>query len=143
MLKERGNLLNDARNSYELALPVLTTRDAVRARECKEGLAGALTGLAELGPNAGGAKANLRQAKALFQEVVEFATRNTPGRECAGALENLAGVIETTMARHPEDANTARNEIVAHLRRAETIYAEIDDEDGIRRMQSKLIAYDC
>lgn len=138
--KARAAALGAARDSYERALPILTSQDAVRARECKEGLAGALTGLAELRPRS--AKANLRQAKALFQEVVEFARRNTPGREFAGALENLAGVVETTVARHPEDAHIARNEAQALLTEAEETYAEIDDADGVQRMQSRLIPYD-
>ena len=140
IVKERAELLSSARGSYEQALPTLTSTDAVRARECKEGLAGALTGLAELRPQ--GAKANLRQAKALFQEVVEFARRNTPGREYAGALENLAGVVETTVAKHPEEATTARNEVKKLLLEAERVYAQIDNADGVKRMQAKLILYE-
>lgn len=139
VIKRRVAALNVARKSYEDALPILTSQDADRARECKEGLAGALTGLAELRPRS--AKANLRQAKALFQEVVEFARRNTPGREYAGALENLAGVIETTAAKHPEDARTARNEAKVLLEEAELVYDEIDDLVGVDRMKSRLILY--
>jgi len=140
MQKQRADLLASARDSYEAALPVLSSQDAIKAKECKEGLAGALTELAELRPRT--AKANLRQAKALFQEAIEFARRNTPGKKYAGALENLAEVFEIMARRHPEDAQTARDEARALLREAERVYEEADDLDGVRGVQSKLINYE-
>lgn len=136
MQTQRAELLDEARNSYEKALPVLSSEDAIKAKECKEALAGALTELAELRPRS--AKANLRQAKALFQEVIDFARRNTPGMKYAGALENFAEVFTITARRHPEDARAARDEARALLKEAESIYDEVDDADGVRAVQSKL-----
>jgi hypothetical protein len=140
MQKQRADLLMLARDSYESALPILSFQDAIKAKECKEGLAGALTELAELRPRT--AKANLRQAKALFQEAIEFARRNTPGKKYAGALENLAEVFEIMAKRHPEDAQTAHDEARALLREAERVYEEADDLDGVRAVQSKLIRFE-
>ena len=140
MQKQRADLLMLARDSYEAALPILSFQDAIKAKECKEGLAGALTELAELRPRT--AKANLRQAKALFQEAIEFARRNTPGKKYAGALENLAEVFEIMAKRHPEDAQTAHDEARALLREAERVYEEADDLDGVRAVQSKLIRFE-
>lgn len=136
MQTRRAKLLTDARVSYEAALPVLSSKDVIKAKECKEALAGALTELAELRPRT--AKANLRQAKALFQEVIDFARRNTPGMKYAGALENFAEVFVITAKRHPEDARAARDEARALLREAENIYHEVDDVDGLRSVRSKL-----
>lgn len=140
MQKQRADLLASARDSYEAALPVLSSQDAIKAKECKEGLAGALTELAELRPRT--AKANLRQAKALFQEAIEFARRNTPGKKYAGALENLAEVFEIMARRHPEDAQNARDEARALLREAVSVYEDADDLDGVRSVQSKLIRFE-
>lgn len=137
MRTQRAELLSEALKSYEAALPVLSSQDAIKAKECKEALAGALTELAELRPRS--AKANLRQAKALFQEVIEFARRNTPGMRYAGALENFAEVFAITAKRHPEDARAARDEARALLREAESIYIEVDDTERVRAVQSKLI----
>lgn len=139
MKKQRAELLIAAQSSYEAALPVLSSEDAIKAKECKEALAGALTELAELRPRT--AKANLRQAKALFQEVIDFARRNTPGMKYAGALENFAEVFAITAKRHPEDARAARDQAIALLREAESIYGEIDDTEGVRAVQSKLAGF--
>jgi len=138
MKAQRAELLAKAQETYEAALPVLSVEDAIKAKECKEGLAGALTELAELRPRS--AKGNLRQAKALFQEVIEFARRNTPGMKYAGALENFAEVFVVTAKRHPEDARAARDEARKLLQEAERVYEEIDELDGVRAVQSKLIA---
>ena len=43
MQKLRAKLLAQARDSYEAALPVLSSEDVIKAKECKEALAGALT----------------------------------------------------------------------------------------------------
>lgn len=136
MKQQRAQLLTKAQKSYEEALRVLSSEDVIKAKECKEALAGALTELAELRSRT--AKANLRQAKALFQEVIDFARRNTPGMKYAGALENFAEVFVITAKRHPEDARAARDEARALLREAENIYHEVDDVDGLRSVQSKL-----
>jgi hypothetical protein len=136
--KERIRRLKASRKAYARALPVLAQTDAERARECKEGLAGALSGMAELERENHTALSFLREAKALFQDVVDVARRNTPGREYAGALENLAGVAEITARRYPEEAHNARNEVRQSLRTAREIYLEIDDVDNAQRMQRRL-----
>jgi hypothetical protein len=134
----RRKLLRASRMSYADALPGLSLRDAERARECKEGWAGALSGQAELEVRRTIALSHLREAKALFEEVVDSALRNTPGAVSAGALENLAGVVEDTAKRYPEEAENARNEERTLLRSALAIYVEVDDSDGARRVQERL-----
>ena len=94
--------------------------------------------MAELRPKTAAAKANLRQAKALFQEVVEFTGNNMPDKY-AGALENLAAVYDTTTARRPEDAPIDLAEARLLLRAAEREYRCIDDTDGVSRVQSRLV----
>lgn len=130
--------LQTARRAYAEALPYLARTDMERARECKEGLAGALSLLAELERDNTKALSYLREARTLFQEVVDVARRNTPGREYAGALANLAGVVEVTASRFPEEAHNARNEERRLLLTARAIYLELDDSENAERMQRRL-----
>jgi hypothetical protein len=134
-LKDR---LKKARRAYAEALPFLARTDTERARECKEGLAGALSLLAELEKENGAALSYLREARTLFQEVVDVARRNTPGAEYAGALANLAGVVEVTASRFPEEAHNARSEERRLLINARAIYLELDDPENAELMQRRL-----
>lgn len=140
--RARSQVLNDARASYEAALPVLSRSDVERARECKEGLAGALSNSAELlgkeGVSSPAARSYLRQAKALFSEVIEFSRRNTPGRELAGSLENLADVAETIAKWHPEEARTAREEAMLLLQETYDLYIDRADIENAARVQKRI-----
>lgn len=139
---KRAKDLDAARLSYETALPILSDIDVERARECKEGLAGALSNLAEIhfekNTELALARSYLRQAKALFLEVINYSRRNTPGRELAGALENMADVVETSANRQPEEAHTLRNEAVQLLRDAHRLYTELADVENANRMQDRI-----
>ena len=136
---ERGlqKLLNVARQAYSEALPYLARTGTERARECKEGLAGALSLIAELETDNAKALSHLREARTLFQEVVDVARRNTPGAEYAGALANLASVIEVTAKRFPEEAHNARGEERRLLQTARAIYLQLDDPDNAESMQRR------
>jgi hypothetical protein len=136
--RELQTRLGLARQAYSEALPYLVRTDTERARECKEGLAGALSLIAELETNKGKALSYLREARTLFQEVVDVARRNTPGAEYAGALANLAGVVEVTAKRFPEEAHNARGEERRLLQTARAIYLELDDPENAERMQRRL-----
>jgi hypothetical protein len=136
--KGRRDLLRKSRHGYANALPGLAAQDAEHARECKEGWAGALSGQAELESKSAVALGYLRQAKSLFEDVVDAARRNTPGAKCAGALENLAGVVEDTAKRFPEEARNARNQERQFLSSALAIYLELDDTKNAQRMQERL-----
>lgn len=138
----RKDALREARLSFEAALPILSSTDMERARECKEGLAGALSNLAELlledDSASADARSYLRQSKALFQEVIDFSRRNTPGRELAGAYENLAALVETTAKHQPGEVHGLQDEAFRLLQEAHDIYASISDTGSATRMQSRI-----
>jgi hypothetical protein len=135
---QRLSLLTASRNFYLAALPILAKTDSERARECKEGLAGALSALSELEVDDAKALSHLREAKTLFQDVVDTTKRNTPGREYAGALENLAGVVEIIAGRFPAEAQNSRDEQRQLLLTALKIYVAIDDVSNSIRMRGLL-----
>ena len=147
----RGRILEVARSSYEAALIILSGTDMERAKECREGLAGALSDLAELlledsakpcsedAEKAARARSYLRQSKALFLEVIDFLKRNAPGREpLAGAYENLADLVETTAKHQPGEARSLRGEAFRLLQEAYDIYESNLDIKNATRMQSRM-----
>lgn len=135
--EKRISLLNDARHAHASALPNLSFTDPVKARECKEGLAGALSGLAESESNLDAAS-HLREARALFQEVVDSARLNTPDEEYAGALENLATAVRSLSAVDPEEIHNAELEEVRLLGIALQVYEEIEDNGSAVRVRTRL-----
>jgi len=136
--KERKARLEDARQRYARALPGLSKTDAIKARECKEGLAGALIGLSEYERGGGGAASHLREAQTLFREVVESARINTPGERYAGALENLADAIRSARVKFNDEAHGSRAEEKLLIRMALEIYEESGDEHSAGRMRGLL-----
>ena len=134
----REEFLQRSRTSYEDSLQWLAQVDMELSRECKEGLAGALANLAELPRRTATNRNYLRQAKTLYQEVVAFAQRNDPGKKLAGALENLAGIVESTLSGYPEEARNARDEAQHLLQSALAIYQDEADAHGVKRMQDRL-----
>ena len=64
---ERKKRLELARQFYIAALPGLSSKDAIKARECKEGLAGALIAMAEYEGEGATAAARLREAQTLYR----------------------------------------------------------------------------
>ena len=135
---ERARLLTEAAAAYEAALPVLSAHDVVKSNECKEGLAGALVGLAEIRPGTIGSRAGLRQAKTLFKEVIAFASMNMPDKH-PDALANLAGMYDPSPKRRRNDSPVGRAEAVALLQEAEALYREIGDEAEVDRIRSRLL----
>lgn len=136
---ERKKRLSKARQAYVAALPGLSAKDAIKARECKEGLAGALIGMSEYEGEGSTAASHLREAQTLFREVVEFTRMNTPGEEYAGALENLADAMRSMRSKFPDEAHGSREEEVEVLRAALGVYEGIGSTDGAARM-SRLLA---
>ena len=135
---KRQPLHDGAARAYREALTPLTRSDPVKARECKEGLAGALSCLAECDGKSLLTDAQLREARALFQEVVDLAKINTPDHEYAGALENLATVIHTIGDHFPDERELAHQQEAEHLRVALAVYEDLEDEDGVERVQRRL-----
>jgi hypothetical protein len=136
--KDRRAWLEEARRLYVEALPGLSATDAIKARECKEGLAGALIGLSEYEREGASAASHLREAQTLFREVMEFAKVNTPGREYAGALENLADAIRSMRLKFPHEAHGSKAEEQMLIERALDIYDAIGDAEGASRMRDLL-----
>lgn len=136
--KDRRGWLEDARHLYVQALPGLSATDATKARECKEGLAGALIALSEYEREGVSAASHLREAQTLFREVVEFARVNTPGREYAGALENLADAIRSMRLKFPHEAHASQPEEQVLIARALGIYEAIGDSASASRMRDLL-----
>ena len=128
----------EAMEAYRRALPELTRKDPVRARECKEGLAGALSGLAECEGRTSVSDARVREARTLFQEVVDSARVNTPGREYAGALENLATNLQMMAEHFKEERELARQEERKLLETAMAVYRDLEDDDGAARIGRRL-----
>lgn len=131
---ERKKRLTKAKQSYVAALPGLSATDAIKARECKEGLAGALIGMSEYEGDGSTAASHLREAQTLFREVVEFTRLNTPGQEHAGALENLAGAMRSMRSKFPDEAHGSREEEVEILGSALRAYEAIGSKEGAARM---------
>lgn len=136
--KTRKAGLDVARRRYAAALPGLSATDAIKARECKEGLAGALIALAEYEGDGAGAASRLREAQALFREVVEYARINTPGAPYAGALQNLAEGIKSMRLKFGEEAHGARAEETALIEKALGIYEELGDEKSASLLRNLL-----
>lgn len=135
---ERRRLLGVARDLYAQALPTLAWSDAIRARECREGMAGALTELAELEATPAIRLSHAREARALFVDVVRSTARNAPGKRHAGALENLAGVVELLGRLSPSESARLRTEEVELLESALAAYLEFDVNDDAARVQARL-----
>lgn len=135
---ERVPLHRLALLSYRRALPGLTGKDPIKARECKEGLAGALSGLAECEGKSDASDSWVREARALFQEVVDSARVNTPEGEYAGALENLATTLHAIADRFSDERELARQEERRLLRLALEVYRDIEDEQGAARVRRRL-----
>jgi hypothetical protein len=136
--KDRKAWLEEARQLYVRALPGLSATDATKARECKEGLAGALIGLSEYEREGVSAASHLREAQTLFREVMEFARTNTPDREYAGALENLADAIRSMRLKFHDEAHGSRAEEQELIGRALSIYEAIGDSTSASRMRDLL-----
>jgi hypothetical protein len=136
--KDRKAWLDEARKLYVQALPGLSATDATKARECKEGLAGALIGLSEYEREGVSAASHLREAQTLFREVMEFARTNTPDREYAGALENLADAIRSMRLKFHDEAHGSRAEEQELIGRALDIYEAIGDSTSASRMRDLL-----
>jgi hypothetical protein len=117
----------------------LSATDAIKARECKEGLAGALIGMSEYEGDGATAASHLREAQTLFREVVEFTRLNFPGEEYAGALENLADAMRSMRVKFPDEAHGSREEEIEILGLALRAYESIGSTDGAARM-SRLLA---
>lgn len=128
----------EAMEAYRTALPELTRKDPVKARECKEGLAGALSGLAECEGRTPISDARVREARTFFQEVVDSARVNTPGREYAGALENLATNLQMMAEHFKEERELARQEERKLLETAMAVYRDLEDDDGAARIGRRL-----
>lgn len=135
---ERMPLHRLALLSYRDALPGLTGKDPIKARECKEGLAGALSGLAECEGKNNTSDAHVREARALFQEVVDSARVNTPEGEYAGALENLATTLQAIADHFPDERELARQEERRLLRLALEVYRDLEDDQGAARVRRRL-----
>jgi hypothetical protein len=134
----RLELLRKAKEAYELALSPLSSTDPVKASECKEGLAGALSGLAECEGKTARSASYLREARTLFQEVVDSARMNTPDKECAGALENLATAVRSLGELFPEESHNATIEEMRLLESALQIYDEIEEHESAERVRARL-----
>ena len=135
---ERESRLRDARMAYQEALVGLAASHAAKARECKEGLAGALIGLAELSSDAGERSTCSREAMSLFRDVVEYARVNTPDERHAGAIENLVDALRSSRELTPTDAPAARQEELRLLHSALAIYQDFSDTAGLGRVRAKL-----
>lgn len=136
--KDRRGWLEDARRRYVQVLPGLSATDATKARECKEGLAGALIALSEYEPEGASAASHLREAQTLFREVVEFARVNTPDQEYAGSLANLADAIRSMRLKFPHEAHGSQPEEQVLIARALGIYEAIGDAASASRMRDLL-----
>ncbi len=136
--KARKARLEIARQHYAKALPGLSKTDATKARECKEGLAGALIGLSEYEKGGAGAASHLREAQTLFREVVESARINTPEEEYAGALANLADAIRAIRVKFHDEAHGSRAEEERFIRLALGVYESIGSSDSASRMRDLL-----
>jgi hypothetical protein len=132
---ERRALLNSAREAFALALPYLSCTDSIIARECKEGLAGALSGLAECTSEVLLAASYLREARALGQEVVDSARLNTPDEEYAGALENLAETVRILGQKFPEQSRDASLEERRLLEISLQVYEGLEDSENADRVR--------
>jgi hypothetical protein len=132
---ERRRLLEEACGRYKVALPCLSSADPTKAIECKEGLAGALSALTE--GDDPDAASHLREARTLFQEVVDSQRLNTPDA-CAGALENLATAFRTMGHRFPEEIHNSVLEQERLLKEALQIYDEAYDSEGAERVRDSL-----
>ncbi|WP_406876092.1 SIR2 family protein [Sphingomonas sp. 179-A 2A2 NHS] len=136
--KKRKARLEEARQFYAAALPGLSSKDANKAKECKEGLAGALIALAEYEGEGVQAASRLREAQTLFREVVQWTGMNTPGEQHAGALENLAEAIRSMRAKFNDEAHGSRIEEAQLFETALSIYEALDDEDSAGRIRNRL-----
>ena len=136
--KRRKASLEDARQFYAAALPGLSSKDANKAKECKEGLAGALIALAEYEGEGVQAASRLREAQTLFREVVQWTGMNTPGEQHAGALENLAEAIRSMRGKFNDEAHGSRVEEAQFFEAALGIYETLDDEDSAGRIRNRL-----
>jgi hypothetical protein len=134
----RRHRLSLAREAYQEALDGLARADAPRARECKEGLAGALIGLAELDEDHKVRSSHLREAQGLFREVVEFARINTPDERYAGAIENLVNALRSSRKYMPADAPLTRQEERRLLALALDVYQNHSAVAGVRRVRELL-----
>lgn len=130
--------LDKARQFYAAALPGLSSTDGNKAKECKEGLAGALIALAEYEGDGTGAASRLREAQTLFREVVQWTGMNTPGEQHAGALENLAEAIRSMRAKFNDEAHGSRVEEAMLFDAALGIYEALGDEDSAGRIRNRL-----
>jgi hypothetical protein len=134
----RKDRLDDARKFYAAALPGLSSTDGNKAKECKEGLGGALIALAEYEKDGMGTASKLREAQTLFREVVQWTGMNTPGEQHAGALENLAEAIRSMRAKFNDEAHGSRVEEAELFEIALGIYETLGDEDSAGRIRNRL-----
>ena len=74
----------------------------------------------------------------MFQEVVDSARVNTPGREYAGALENLATNLQMMAEHFKEERELARQEERKLLETAMAVYRDLEDDDGAARIGKRL-----
>ena len=130
--------LDKARQFYAAALPGLSSTDGNKAKECKEGLGGALIALAEYEGDGMGAASKLREAQTLFREVVQWTGMNTPGEQHAGALENLAEAIRSMRSKFNDEAHGSRVEEAEFFDAALGIYEALGDEDSADRIRNRL-----
>ena len=134
----RKERLDAARKSYAAALPGLSSTDGNKAKECKEGLGGALIALAEYEKDGMGTASRLREAQTLFREVVQWTGMNTPGEQHAGALENLAEAIRSMRSKFNDEAHGSRIEEAELFGVALGIYETLGDEDSAGRIRNRL-----
>ena len=130
--------LEKARQFYAAALPGLSSTDGNKAKECKEGLGGALIALAEYEGDGMGAASRLREAQTLFREVVQWTGMNTPGEQHAGALENLAEAIRSMRSKFNDEAHGSRVDDAQCFEVALGIYETLGDEDSAGRIRNRL-----
>lgn len=130
--------LEKARQFYAAALPGLSSTDGNKAKECKEGLGGALIALAEYEGDGMGAASRLREAQTLFREVVQWTGMNTPGEQHAGALENLAEAIRSMRSKFNDEAHGSHVDEAQCFEVALGIYETLGDEDSAGRVRNRL-----